>query len=347
THRWASLARSAARVGPAVRRIQHREHRAPLRALADLARPREQLRLPPAEPVHRHEHEPAIEGVDDRRALERDRVVGQQLVQTERRSARRRLHAVPRGVRPLLLGLRLTPRARQLDAHDHTLRPLRRPDLEALEDHDAPLGPRAHRVLLQLLDRSHVRGLGHADLAVVDLHAELRHQGRLDVPHHLLRLDVARGQDVDLAHLAERRHHHARRQDPRESGDQVLGALYAPRIGDLSTSAARSERGNLPIAAATLRRIRCRHVSRSPVATRFLPEALALYRARSAATSTSSDSGARPGANSAPPMLTVTRPAAYPRRVPIASTLPRTLSATPSAPSTPVRTSTSTNSSPP
>src|SRR5207244_10741533 len=214
THRWASLARSAARVGPAVRRIQHRDYRAPLRALANLARPREQLRLPPAEPVHRHEHEPAIECVDDRRALERDRVVGQQLVQTERRGARRRLHAVPRGVRPLLLGLRLTPLERQLDAYDHALRPLGRPDLEALEDHDAPLGPGAYRVLLQLFDRPHVRGLGHADLAVIDLHAELRHQRRLDVPHHLLRLDVAARQHVALPTFARPLYPTASREDP-------------------------------------------------------------------------------------------------------------------------------------
>src|SRR5207245_57296 len=181
-----------------------------------------------------------------------------------RRGARRRLHAVPRGVRPLLLGLRLTPLERQLDAHDHTLRPLRRPDLEALEDHDAPLGPGAYRVLLQLLDRSHVRGLGHADLAVIDLHAELRHQRRLDVPHHLLRLDVARGQDVDLAHLAERRHHHARRQDPREAGDQVLGAPHPPRVGSLARGRERQCVAIFRAAPPSLSRIGWRHVTQLP-----------------------------------------------------------------------------------
>src|SRR5690349_24687876 len=98
---------SPPRVGPPVGCIQHREHRAALRALTNLARAREQLRLPPAQPVHRYEHELAIERVDDRRALERDRIVGQELVQTKRRGARRGLYAIPRGVRPLLLRLRL------------------------------------------------------------------------------------------------------------------------------------------------------------------------------------------------------------------------------------------------
>src|SRR5881392_613381 len=69
----------------------------------------------------------------------------------------------------------------------------------------------------------------HADLAVVDLQAELRHQRRLDVAHHLLRLLVAGGEHVDLAHLAERRHHHPSGEHPGEAGDQVLGALDPPR----------------------------------------------------------------------------------------------------------------------
>src|SRR5207302_577471 len=94
---------SAPRVCPPVGCIQHRQHRAPFGALANLARPREQLRLPPAQPVHRHQHERAIERFDDLRPLERHRVVRQQLVETERRRPRRRLHTVARRVGPLLL----------------------------------------------------------------------------------------------------------------------------------------------------------------------------------------------------------------------------------------------------
>src|SRR5437899_5077041 len=65
-----------------------RSHRAPLRAFPDLARPGEQLRLAAAQPMHRHQHELAIERVDDRGPLERDRVVRHQLVQADRKSTR-------------------------------------------------------------------------------------------------------------------------------------------------------------------------------------------------------------------------------------------------------------------
>ena len=58
---------------------------------------------------------------------------------------------------------------------------------------------------LQRLDGTHIRRLRHADLAVIDLEAELRHQRRLDVAHHLLGLHVALGENVLLAHFAQRR----------------------------------------------------------------------------------------------------------------------------------------------
>src|SRR5712691_1317743 len=64
-----SVSHLAARVSPPVSRVQHRQHRAPLRALADLGRSRQQLRLAAAQPVHRHEHELAVERVDDLRAF--------------------------------------------------------------------------------------------------------------------------------------------------------------------------------------------------------------------------------------------------------------------------------------
>src|SRR6266849_298217 len=256
---------SAARVGPPVGCVQHRQHRAPLRALTDFARPSKQLGLAAPQPVHRDQH--------------------------------------------------------------------------------ALVGARANGFLLELLDRAHVGGLGHADLAVVDLDAELRHQRRLDVAHDLLGLHVAGGQYVDLTYLAQRRHDHARRQHACKARDQVLGTFHPPRIGRLPGGC---QRQRVPVAAfRDLSRIRRCHVDRSPVATWFRPEALARYNARSAATSTSSVSGPRPARNSATPMLTVTSPDGYPRSRPITSTPSRTLSATTSAPCTPVRTSTRTNSSPP
>src|SRR2546422_4309545 len=50
--------------------------------------------------------------------------------------------------------------------------------------------PRHDGVLLQLFDRPHVRGLRHTDLAVVDLHAELRrseeHTSELQSRLHLV-----------------------------------------------------------------------------------------------------------------------------------------------------------------
>src|SRR5256885_1180087 len=240
--------------------IQHRQHRAPLRALANLARARQELRLPPAQPVHRHEHELAVERLDDLRSLKRHGVVGQELVETERRGPRRRLHAVARRVGSLLLRLRFLALEREPHPDLHALRPLRGPHLESLEDHHALLGAGADGLLLHPLDGPHVGGLGHADLAVVDLDAQLGHERRLDVPHHLLRLYLAAGEHVDLAHLAQRRHHHARRQDAGEPRDQVLGALHPPRVRSL----ARGREGKcvaiLP-AAWGLSRIGWRHVT--------------------------------------------------------------------------------------
>src|ERR1051326_2292597 len=264
---------SAARVGPPVGCIQHRQHRAPLGALANLARAREQLRLPPTQPVHRHQHELAVERLDDLRPLERHGVVGQQLIETERRSPRRRLDAIAHRVGPLLLRLRVLALDRHQHAEDHPPppcrgdehpgRPFGGPRLEALEDHHPLVGAGPDRLLLHLLDGPHVGGLGHADLAVIDFHAQLRHQRRLDVPHHLLRLHLAGGEHVDLAQLAQRRHHHARRQDAREPRDQVLGALHPPRVGSLARG---RERQGVAIfrAPRSLSRIGWRHVTQLP-----------------------------------------------------------------------------------
>ena len=71
---------------------------------------------------------------------------------------------------------------------------------------------------------------------MIDLEAELRHQRRLDVAHDLLRLHVALGEDVHLAHLAERRRHHARRQHARQPRDQVLQPLDSPGIRRAATA---------------------------------------------------------------------------------------------------------------
>src|SRR2546422_9887987 len=128
------------------------------------------------------------------------------------------------------------------------------------------------------------------------------HQRRLDVAHHLLRLLVAGGEHVDLAHLAQRGHHHPGGEHAGEAGDQVLGALHPPRVGRLG----RGQRDRIAVLRA-LEIGRC-HAQRSPVATWFRPEALARYSPRTAATSPSSVSGPRPGTNSATPTLAVTSP---------------------------------------
>src|SRR5579859_127264 len=295
-------------VHPPVCGIEHGQHRAALRRLADFGRTGQQLRLATAQPVHRDQHELAIERVDDLRPLERDRVVGQEIIQAGRRRPRRRLHPIARRVGPDLLGLRLLLAITQLHAHHHALRPLRRPNLEVLEDDDAALGALADCLFLQCLDRPDVRRLRHADLAMIDLEAELRHQRRLDVADHLLGLHAAPGEDVHLAHLAERRHHDARRKDTGEGRDQVLDPLHPPRIGRI---AAEWQSGLIRVR----RRLRRHAVSSPPpspaVATWLRPAALARYSARSAATSTSSSFlslSDPPPRYSATPMLAVTSP---------------------------------------
>src|SRR5437588_5819078 len=293
--------------------------------------------------MDRYEHELAIERVDDLRTLERDRVVRKQVVETGDRRPRRRLDPIARRVGPHLVGLRLLVAERELHPYLHALRPLARPHFEILEHDDPPVGTLADRFFVQRLDRPDIRRLRDADLAVIDLEAELRHQRRLDIAHHLLRRDVALGEDVYLAHLAERRRHHARRQHAGQRRDQVLQPLHPPRIG--SASAERQ---------VGLVRCWCRtgcHVdfSSGSVAvatpTRFRPAALARYSARSAATSTSSSFFS--GRYSATPMLAVTSRSGYPIPMPAPCTAARTFSATPRAPSSPVPTNTTTNSSPP
>src|SRR2546425_12363653 len=128
--KWQTGNRLASRVDPAIRRVEHRQHRAALGRLANLTRSGEQLRLAPAEPMDSDEHEFAIERLDDLRALERDRVVRQQIIETGDRRARRRLHAIARRIGPDLLGLRLPLAEPELHPHLHALRPLRRTHLE-------------------------------------------------------------------------------------------------------------------------------------------------------------------------------------------------------------------------
>src|SRR2546430_62406 len=128
---------------PRVVSTQPRQHRASLRALANLARARQELRLPPAQPMHRHEHELAVERLDDLRSLKRHGVVGQQLVETERRGPRRRLHAVARRVGSLLLRFRLLALEREPHPALHPLPPLPGPPPKSLEDHHPLLGPGA------------------------------------------------------------------------------------------------------------------------------------------------------------------------------------------------------------
>ena len=252
------------------------------------------------------QHELAIERLDDLRALERDRIVGQQIIETRGRRARRRLHPIARRVGPQLVRLRLLLAERELHAHLHPLRALRRPHLEILEHDHPPLGALGDRFFLQRLDRPHVRGLRHADLAMIDLEAELRHQRRFDVAHDLLGLDAGPREHMHLAHLAERRHHHPRRQHAGQRRDEVFDPLHAPRIGLTDASPPSPFRWTQRL-RLLWRRIGCHSDGSSPdVATRFRPPALARYSARSAATSTSSSFFAE--LYSATPMLAVTSP---------------------------------------
>src|SRR2546422_2891107 len=77
------------------------------------------------------------------RSLERDRVVGQQLVETRRGRARRRLHPVPRRVGPLLPRLRLAVLKRQLHVRS--------------EEHTSELQSRLHLVCRLLLEKKNQR----------------------------------------------------------------------------------------------------------------------------------------------------------------------------------------------
>ena len=65
---------------------------------------------------------------------------------------------------------------------------------------------------------------------MIHLQTELRQEGALDVAYQLLRLEPRLRQDVDLAHLAQRRGHHPRREHPLERGEQVLRPPDPPRI---------------------------------------------------------------------------------------------------------------------
>src|SRR2546423_10191875 len=93
-------------VYPSVSGIQHRKHGAALGSLANFARSGEQLRLAAAQPVHGDHHELAIERVDQRRALEREGVVGQQMIEARGRGARRRFHPTAHRIGADLFGLR-------------------------------------------------------------------------------------------------------------------------------------------------------------------------------------------------------------------------------------------------
>ena len=101
---------------------------------------------------------------------------------------------------------------------------------QVLEQYGPLQHPVPQRVALERLDRLYVRRLGDADLPMIHLQTELRQEGALDVAYQLLRLEPRLRQDVDLAHLAQRRGHHPRRKDPLQAGQQVLGTADAPRV---------------------------------------------------------------------------------------------------------------------
>src|SRR5687768_9431585 len=52
---------------------------------------------------------------------------------------------------------------------------------------------------------------------------------------------------MDLAHLAQRRGHHPRRENPLEAGEQVLGPAHSPRIGNAFGPAGRPPGARLPL----------------------------------------------------------------------------------------------------
>src|SRR6266568_7329733 len=82
-----------ASVSPAVGGVQHGQNCASLRTLPNLARAGQQLGFAAPQPVHRDQHELAVERVDDLRAFERDGVVRDQHVEAQCRGTRRRLDA--------------------------------------------------------------------------------------------------------------------------------------------------------------------------------------------------------------------------------------------------------------
>ena len=81
----------ASGVDPPVGGIENRKHRTPLRALTDLGSTGEQHRLTPTEAVYGHQDEATLERVDQRRPLEGDRIIRQEVVETCSRSTGRRL----------------------------------------------------------------------------------------------------------------------------------------------------------------------------------------------------------------------------------------------------------------
>src|SRR5207248_4284012 len=127
------------RIGPPVRRVQNRENGASLSALPDLTRAGQELRLATAQSMDGDQHELAVERLDDLGSFQGDGVVGEELVEAQRRRPRRRLHPVPHRIRSLLLRFGVLPLERELDPDDDPLGAGPRPHLQPLKHYDPPL----------------------------------------------------------------------------------------------------------------------------------------------------------------------------------------------------------------
>src|SRR6185503_8150330 len=86
-----------------------------------------------------------------------------------------------------------------------------------------------HRLPLQHRDRLQFRRLRDADLAMIDLQSQLRHQRALDVAHHLLGQHRGVGQHVHFLDLAAATRHDPRRENARQRADQFFGPPHRPR----------------------------------------------------------------------------------------------------------------------
>src|SRR5256885_1736528 len=74
------------------------------------------------------------------------------------------------------------------------------------------------------------RRLRDTDPTVIDLEAQVREEGALYVPYHLLRRRSCLHQDVHLRHLTHGVGHHSRRKHPLKAGEQLLRPFDPPRV---------------------------------------------------------------------------------------------------------------------